>query len=138
MTEPRLGGCQCGAVRFSSSGPARALYACHCHECRKQSASAFGMSLVVPRDGLVLLRGTPRSWTRPTDSGRQLRCLFCGECGSRLWHEGSVGVAAATLKAGALDEPVDFSTAIHIWTDRKLPGVVIPPGAVQYPRKPPD
>ena len=43
-----------------------------------------------------------------------------------------------TIKAGSLDEAVDFSTAIHIWTSRKLPGLVIPPGAEHYPEEPPD
>jgi hypothetical protein len=37
-----------------------------------------------------------------------------------------------------LDEPVDLSKAIHIWTARKLPGTIIPPGAEQYPEEPPD
>ena len=43
-----------------------------------------------------------------------------------------------TIKAGSLDEPVDISRAMHIWTSRKLPGTVIPPGAKQYPEEPPD
>src|ERR1700730_909187 len=47
----RTGGCQCGQVRYESSGESVALYVCHCRECQKQSASAFGMSLEVPRTG---------------------------------------------------------------------------------------
>ena len=43
-----IGGCQCGAIGFASLGPALQLYICHCRECRKQSASAFGMSFRVP------------------------------------------------------------------------------------------
>jgi len=133
----QYGSCQCGAVAFASEGPALALYICHCRECRKQSASAFGMSLTVPRSGFSLVRGAPKVWTRPTDSGNTLRCAFCPECGSRLWHEGSATPATLTIKAGALDEPVDPSDAIHIWTSRKLPGIAIPPGATQYPQEPP-
>jgi hypothetical protein len=133
----QTGGCQCGAVRYESAGEPVALYVCHCRECQRQSASAFGMSLEVPSAGLRVTRGTPRFWSRPTDTGRRIRCAFCPDCGSRLWHEAD-GRAAETLtiKAGSLDEPVDFSTAIHIWTSRKLPGLAIPPGTPQFPEEP--
>jgi hypothetical protein len=41
----QTGGCQCGAVQHESFSEPLALFVCHCAECRKQSASAFGMSL---------------------------------------------------------------------------------------------
>ncbi len=132
----RAGGCQCGAVRYECAGNPLALYACHCSECRKQSASAFGMSLVVRRSGFRVTRGKPRMWSRLADSGRRVDCAFCPECGSRLWHEREGIADTITLKAGSLDQPVDFSTAIHIWTSRKLPGMNIPPDAVQFPEEP--
>ena len=133
----RSGGCQCGAVRYESSGVPLGLYVCHCRECRRQSASAFGLSLDVPRAGFRVTSGAPSFWTRSADSGRRVVCAFCPACGSRLWHEPE-GAASETLtiKAGSLDEPVDLSTAIHIWTKRKLKGVVIPAEAQQFPGEP--
>lgn len=130
------GGCQCGAIRYRCTGQPLALYACHCNECRKQSGSAFGMSLQVPRESLAVTQGEPRFWTRPTDSGRRLKCAFCDNCGTRVWHEPDPPRGTATIKAGSLDEPVDFSTAIHIWTASRLPGVEIPAGADQVPGEP--
>lgn len=132
----RTGGCQCGAVRYESGGAPLALYACHCLECRKQSASAFGLSLAVPRADFRVTKGEPRFWTRPTDSGRRLRCAFCPHCGSRLWHEPDGPSETLTVKAGSLDDPVDLTDAIHIWTARKLPGVIIPDGAEHWPEEP--
>src|SRR5262245_17826579 len=132
----RSGGCQCGDVRYESTGQALALYACHCRECQRQSGSAFGLSLAVPREGLRLVRGAPNSWTRATDSGGRLKCFFCPRCGARLWHEPDSPCPTVTIKAGSLDEPVDFSAAIHIWTSRKLPGMTIPSGAKQFPKEP--
>ena len=126
------GGCQCGAVRYAVAEPPRALYVCHCRECRKQSASAFGISLVVPRAGFRVTRGEPRRWARPTDSGRTLNCFFCPDCGSRLWHE-SPGEETVSVKGGSLDEGVDLGPAIHVWTARKLAGVIIPDQAPQFP-----
>ena len=132
----RSGGCQCGAIRYESDGEPLALYVCHCTECRKQSASAFGMSLLVSRSGFRLTRGTPKLWSRIADSGRRVDCAFCPDCGSRLWHERQGSADTITLKAGSLDDPVDFSKAIHIWTSRKLNGVIIPPQATQFPGEP--
>lgn len=130
------GGCQCGALRYESAGTPLSLYACHCRECQKQSASAFGLSLEVPYSGLHVTRGAPKTWSRDTDSGRRLVCVFCPDCGSRLWHESEAEPKTVTIKAGSLDEPVDLGAAIHIWTSRKLPGVVIPEGAKQFPQEP--
>ena len=126
------GGCQCGALRYEITVTPEALYVCHCRECRKQSASAFGMSLVVPRAGFRLLQGSVKSWSRPTDSGRILNCLFCPECGSRIWHERAGGAETITVKGGSLDQPLDLDSAIHVWTSRRLPGVIIPEHAAQY------
>ncbi len=130
------GGCQCGEVRYRIETGPWTLYACHCSECRKQSASAFGLSLQVDRDSFVLLSGSPKSWTRPTDSGRSLTCLFCPTCGSRVWHEMSPTSERITVKGGSLDEPPDLAEAIHIWTRRKLAGVILPETAEQFPGEP--
>lgn len=132
----KTGGCQCGAARYVITGEPLALYVCHCLECRKQSASAFGLSLILRREQLRLTSGTTWSWSRPADSGRTVRCIFCPLCGSRLWHDSPEDEEEISLKAGSLDQPVDLGRAIHIWTLRKLPGVVIPDGATQFPEEP--
>jgi hypothetical protein len=129
------GGCQCGAVRYEVAGEPSAIYVCHCRECQKQSASAFGISVIVPAAGLRLARGEVGTWSRPTDSGRTLDCVFCRACGSRLWHA-TPGEDVVSVKGGSLDAPVDLSGAVHIWTARKLPGVVIPEGAASFAGEP--
>ena len=82
----REGGCQCGTVRYQCPKEPLELYVCHCLECRHQSASAFGISYIVARSDLQLLRGQDnlKFWIRNTDSGRTLECAFCTNCGSRL------------------------------------------------------
>lgn len=130
------GRCQCGAVRYEHSGTPTAIYICHCRECRKQSASAFGVSVEVDKFGLRVTQGAPKFWARDTDSGKRLRCAFCPDCGTRLWHEPESGADWLTLKGGSLDHAPDLSQAIHIWTSRKLPGVIIPPDARQFPEEP--
>ena len=60
---------------------------------------------------------------------------FGAVCGSRLWHEGP-DWDVLTVKGGSLDQPVDLRGAIHIWTSRRLAGVIIPDGAIQFSEEP--
>jgi len=129
------GGCQCGAVRYEVSAVPLAVYVCHCRECQHQSASAFGISVMVPADAFVLIGGEVRTWSRLTDTGHVLECMFCVACGSRIRHA-TPGEVTFSIKGGSLDVPVDLSSAHHIWTARKLPGVVIPDDAVQFAEEP--
>src|SRR6476660_10281479 len=98
------GGCQCGAVRYEVSAEPLEVYVCHCRECRRQSASAFGISVTVPAEAFVLTQGHLRSWSRPTDSGRVLECMFCADCGTRIRHT-TLGEATISIKGGSLDSP---------------------------------
>ena len=106
----RTGGCQCGAVRYEISSPPVELYVCHCRECQKRSSSAFGISAIFRRVDFRLTQGAVKSWARPTDTGRRLRCVFCPDCGSRLWHERESEVLPTiSVKGGSLDQPVDLA-----------------------------
>jgi hypothetical protein len=132
----RTGGCQCGSVRYEVAGPRREIYVCHCRECQRQSASAFGISVMVGSNDVRLTRGELQRWSRPTDSGKTLTCFFCANCGSRVWHGDKETADEISIKGGTFDEPVDLTSAIHIWTSRKLPGVIIPPDARSFPEEP--
>jgi hypothetical protein len=134
--EYQSGGCQCGQIRFNSPRKPLALYICHCTECRKQSASAFGISFTIRRDKFETVQGHPAFWARQTISGHTLECAFCRHCGSRLWHQSTGYTGTLNIKGGSLDDPVDLTNAIHIWTSSKLPGVMIPDGAITYPHEP--
>jgi hypothetical protein len=132
------GGCQCSRARYEVIAEPNAIYVCHCTECRKQSASAFGISVDVPRASLRLTQGRVSSWSRATDGGRRRECFFCPDCGTRLWHAAPDSDADIAVKGGSLDAPPDLTNAVHIWTSRKLAGVVIPDGARQFPGEPDD
>jgi hypothetical protein len=129
------GGCQCGAVRYEIAAEPMAVYVCHCRECQRQSASAFGISVIVPARAFALVEGDVGRWRRSTDSGGVLDCAFCVACGSRIAHT-APGEPTVRVKGGSLDQPVDLRLASHIWTSRKLPGVIIPDGVTQFSEEP--
>jgi len=115
MELPLTGGCQCGAVRYAVDAPALTVYACHCTECQRRSASAFGMSAPVSRDALRVTQGAPRQWSRTAESGNRVTGFFCPDCGTRLFHE-TTGVPGVTVvKAGTFDDTSWLHPVGHFW-----------------------
>jgi len=130
----REGGCQCGAVRYRLTGDPMVLAMCFCSDCQAQSGSAFGMSLVMPDGGFELVKGTTKSFTRPADSGNTIECVFCPECGTRLYHRPAA--ERVNVKPGTLDDPSGLRPKLAVWTRRKPDWLAIPEGIRQFEGNP--
>jgi len=111
------GGCQCGDVRYRLTGTPLQLVICHCRECQKQTASAFGMALPIAKRDLELLSGRLKEWRRPADSGREVSCYFCLNCGTRIYHSSALGADYWHLKAGTLDDTSWLEPVAQVWTE---------------------
>ena len=112
------GGCQCGAIRYRLNGEPVFLTVCHCSECKRQSGSAFGMSLRMAWSD-VAITGEPRRWTRQAESGAVVVCAFCPICGTRVWHEPSEAPGFVHIKPGTLDDFSALAPKYESWTLRK-------------------
>ncbi len=137
MTDTHSGGCQCGAVRYRLSGSIPPAYACHCGECKKQSASAFSMSIPLTYDALTVT-GSPKFFETTAFSGNRKYNYFCGDCGTRLWHSGSNPPSAITLKVGTLDHSGDIEPVGHLWVSKKQAGIMLDPETDQNQTQPDD
>ena len=138
MKLPLTGACQCRAVLYRCTSAPVTVYACHCTECQRQSGSAFGTSMLVPREAFSFTDGAPRTWVRTGDSGRKVDCLFCPDCGTRLVHLPQHSPAMAIIRPGALDDTSWIRLAGHIWLRSKQPWFSVPSQAVTYEQQPPD
>jgi hypothetical protein len=138
MAAPYTGGCQCGQIRYEIRAEPLTLYVCHCKECQKQSASAFGMSMPVPRAAVVILQGQPKQWQRVGDSGRQVSCFFCGECGTRLFHQPSRNAEITNIKPGTLDDTRWLRPVGHVWTRSSQEWVILNEQMLNYDTQPSD
>ncbi|KZL73245.1 glutathione-dependent formaldehyde-activating enzyme [Colletotrichum incanum] len=135
--------CQCGTVSFKTPMPEPLdLYCCHCSQCRKQSASAFGTSAIFPVDGLFPLPEDLKSklqiWTRPTKGGGHMDCYFCRVCGSRVFHRAhdKNGTPKRTVSIkGGLIAGIDMDQGKHIWTSSAV--VRIPDDVQRWDGSPP-
>jgi hypothetical protein len=138
MTAPYAGGCQCGQIRYEIRAEPLTLYACHCQECQKQSSSAFGMSMPVPRDAVVVLQGQPKQWMRVSDSGREVSCLFCDECGTRLCHNPARNSKITNVRPGTLDDTSWLNPIGNLWTRSSQKWVVMSEQMLNYETQPSD
>ena len=136
MQATRTGGCQCGRLRYRITGEPRAVTACHCRECQRQSGSAFGMSLVVEREQLVLEQGELRRFSRLGESGLAVEGAFCAECGTRIFHRLERMPRTLNVKAGTLDDTSGLRPEVHVWVSHKQPWVQLPEDVPRFPRNP--
>jgi hypothetical protein len=136
MRLPMTGGCQCGHLRYEIRAEPLTVYACHCTECQRQSGAAFSLSLVAPRDAVAIVAGEPRRWRRVHPSGRIIGCIFCGECGVRLYHEPEANPKVTIVKPGTLDDTSWLAPVGHIWTRSAQRWVAMPADAVNEEAQP--
>lgn len=127
--------CQCGTVSITASrAEPLSKFVCHCTECQKQSASAFGTSAIFPSEGMWPfpedLQQHIGMWARPSDSGNTVECYFCKVCGVRILHrvifkDGTPRPSLA-VKGGCVDG-FNLEGAKHIYTRSAL--VPVPEGS---------
>ena len=139
---PKLTGhCQCGKVNYSITSEPHSLNVCHCLECQRQSGSAFALTLVVPSSGVHLSPSSEQHighFERKSNSGGIRGGIFCTGCGVRIYHNDPQAPQWISIKAGTLDQKMDLNRATHIWTKRKLEGVVVPEGVESWEEEPDD
>ncbi|EFR01329.1 glutathione-dependent formaldehyde-activating [Nannizzia gypsea CBS 118893] len=131
------GRCQCSQIRFTTPLPKPLkMYICHCTECRHQSSSTYGMTALFPAFEIPTSSpGQLGVYTRPTESGNQLDCFFCTNCGCRLVHRPRGG-DTLSVKAGclvALDKEM-MKDAVHIWCKEAV--IEIPEGVERWEGEP--
>lgn len=111
------GGCQCGAVRFVTSGePVRAM-ACHCTSCKQRSGSPYGIGVYFEESAVEFTQGELSSYQYESDTtGRWIRNEFCPKCGSAVTWTLEMRPGMRAIAGGSFDNPDWFQLAAHIWT----------------------
>ena len=133
MSEPRTGGCLCGAVRFAVAGPlggeAGTITVCHCAMCRL--AGGLGVA-VVPTTAAGFEVTAGAELVREYESSPGKRRAFCSNCGAGLYSRRDDRPDALRLRLGALDSSADLRIGAHIHTER-APAWSLGDDAPRYP-----
>ncbi len=131
------GSCQCGAVRYAFDGPPPPAYCCHCGECKKQSASAFSMSIALQWSRLAVT-GTVAVYETTAFSGARKLACFCPKCGTRMWHRNVADSEWVTIKVGTLDGAANISPRGHLWVSKKQPWIILDSDLPAFDTQPDD
>ncbi|MES1200752.1 MAG: GFA family protein [Pseudomonadota bacterium] len=132
---PYIGGCLCGAVRYSYNARPMGLNACHCGHCKKLSGSDYIKMLLGERAHLTHT-GETAVYRKTAESGRQIDIRRCAQCGTRLWHEPLAAPQFVFVCAGTLDDSDWAQPTSHIWVELAGAHVEFAPDAVALEGQP--
>jgi hypothetical protein len=110
------GGCQCGAVRFETSGEQRFVANCHCRDCRRATGAAYSTWIGFRNEQIV--------WTGERSnfaSSAGVERGYCRDCGSPLTYQGAKWPGETHILIGAFDAPDAFTPTRDVFTDDALP-----------------
>ena len=123
------GGCLCGALRYQLNEPPTGINDCHCIDCRRSSGAPFVTWGCVDRDQLTIAKGV----VRRIPHAQRIRS-FAACCGTHVFFEDAPDSETVDVTIASLDNPSPFAPEITIWTEDRLPWVLLHPSRPTYKR----
>lgn len=110
------GGCLCGAIRYSVSGPPFAAEYCHCRMCQKSAGAVVVNWMDYREEQVTWTAGRPAEY----ESSDSVRRGFCASCGSTLSFRDTGYPEYMTLSIASLDDPNLVEPSSHIYTESQV------------------
>lgn len=119
-TPAYVGGCSCGAVRYTISAAPSFSFHCQCRQCQRATGTGHASLLVVPADA-VSLSGELRFYEQKADDGNTVSRGFCPLCGSPVAGKSSGHPDIMLVSAASLDDPALFRPEKVLWSSSGQP-----------------
>lgn len=120
------GRCTCGAVRYRLTDRPLVVHCCHCTWCQRESGSAFAVNAMIETARLQVT-GEVEEVTLPSASGKGQIVARCPACHVALYsHYAGSGRLTAFVRVGTMDNPGGCPPDVHVFTETRLPWVVLP------------
>jgi hypothetical protein len=107
------GSCLCGGVKFELTEAPETLRICHCASCKKLSGSIGTVNARVPAAAIRIVEGEDLLQTYQPVEGTAK--TFCLACGSNLFGGGWPEAEIASVRAPAIDDPLDARPSVHVF-----------------------
>lgn len=121
MSDKRTGSCLCNTVKYTVSGPIKAVANCHCKTCQKTTGGVFATIAVIDENDFKITEGQDTLATyQVSDKATK---YFCRTCGTPLFNLHKKYPGNCMTQVGSLDEPSLVTPAINIFCDSMLPWV---------------
>ena len=121
------GGCLCGKTRYILTAPPDDLCDCHCVDCRRASGAPFVTWGSIARQNLDLVTGELR---HVEHAGRVRSFAAC--CATPLFFAETADSGSVDFTVGSLDDPAPFAPGFAVWTEDRLPWVILNPRQPAY------
>ena len=118
MSEPRYGGCQCGAIRYRANSLRDNAHVCHCRMCQKAVGSFFAALVGVPLADFSWTRGEPAVFV----SSEHVERGYCDACGTPLFYRHDEN-SHISMTIGSFDHPEAIPLDFQIGMEARLPQV---------------
>lgn len=135
MSQKIEGGCQCGAVRYSSTSEPMVTFNCHCTDCQQASGAPYTTAVAVPRD-TVTVTGETRENTLTSDRGTPVHRHHCSSCGAYVYGI-SDGFSATAFNAVTLDDASWIKPEMEVYTASAQPWANMNPELPKFEKLPP-
>lgn len=119
-TLPQTGGCLCGETRYEISGAPAFTIQCYCRDCQRISG-AGNLPLYVVALEAFSISGPVKTHSRKSETGNDLKLMFCEECGSPVCNKNSKLPDRVFVMAGSLDDPSIFSAEHKVYEASRQP-----------------
>ena len=137
VMNPIVGGCLCGAVRYTSKSQPLLTAICSCKHCQRQTGTAFSVLVALPKGTLELAGDEPATYRDAGSSGLPVLRRFCAKCGSPIYSEVAATPTMDWLKAGTLDDASWLEPQVSIWNESAQPWVPKSDRIAYFPQNPP-
>ena len=122
---PLEGGCRCGRLRYRVTAAPRFIFACHCTDCQRMSASAFALGMVVEEAGFTI-ESAPHRWTKTGSSGKPSHQFTCPDCAGWTHTMPEAVPGMVILRPMTLDDRSWVRPITQIYTKSALPWALMP------------
>jgi len=130
---PAMGGCLCGATRFSVTEPPSNSFICHCKTCRRASGGMQVGWVTLKTEQLRFEGALPKVYV----SSPGIRRTFCEHCGTSLtWQQEGSSEIDVTL--ASFDRVEDFPPGDELWTSQRPSWTLPDHRLTQWPEDFPD
>jgi hypothetical protein len=124
------GGCLCGKFKYLLLEKPIGINNCHCVDCRRASAAPFVTWGTIGAKNFVVVSGE----LKKVSYADRVRS-FASCCGTPILFQVSEDSESIDVTIVSLDDPSSYRPEIIIWTEDKLPWVMLDPEMPSYPQK---
>jgi hypothetical protein len=129
----RTATCHRGSLQITVTGEPEWVNLCHCKACQRRTGAVVHCGAYFSAAG-VTIAGASKTYTRPADSGYEIRFHFCPECGSNVYWQASGFPRHCGVAVGAFADPTFLPPSFSVWEESMHRWLRLMPGIERFAR----